>query len=63
VIFIDRSSKATLDENMKETLSVENIILALEKKIILEEKKSKKVTFNEEAKNKPSKNSFNLEGL
>lgn len=63
VMFIDRDGKITLSDDMKEALSVEKIILALEKKTILEERKSKKVTFKGETKKKPSKDPFSLEGL
>jgi len=40
-IFVDRAGKPTLAENMKEALAVEKRINALEKKAVLEERKSK----------------------
>jgi len=48
---------------MKEFLSIEEIILALEKRSEMEDKKYKKVTFSQESKKKTPKDSFNLEGL
>ena len=62
-IFVDRSNKATLVENMKEALSVERIFVALENKTKVEHKKSKKVTFKDESKKKSPKDPFDLEGL
>ena len=63
VIFVDRASKPTLAENMKESIAIEKIILDLDKKYALEERKSKKVTFRDESKKKSPKDPFDLEGL
>ena len=49
-IFVDRANKTTLVENMKEAIAVEKRIMALEKKNVIEERKSKKVTFKEDPK-------------
>jgi len=62
-IFVDRATKPTLAKNMKEAIVVEKCILALEKKIVLEERKSKKVTFRDESKKKSPKDPFDLEGM
>ena len=62
-IFVDRASKLTLVENMKEAITVEKRILSLDKKNALEERKSKKVTFRDESKKEPPKDLFDLEGL
>lgn len=43
-IFIDRVSKTTLAENMKEAIDVEKRILAVEKKNDVDERKSKRVS-------------------
>ena len=48
---------------MKEEIVVEKRIIALEKKNVIEEWKSKKVTFKEDPKEKQSKDPFDLEGL
>ena len=48
---------------MKESLSIENIILALEKKTAQEERNTKRVSFNDEPKNKTSKYPYYIEGL
>lgn len=64
VMFVDRYNKKELLDNMKESLSVEKIILSLEKKISLEERKQpKKISFKDESKNKSPKDPFDLEGL
>ena len=62
-IFVDRATKPTLVENMKEAIVVENCILAVEKKNIVDERKSKKVSFRDDPKKKQSKDPFDLEGL
>ena len=62
-IFVDRASKTTLVENLKEAIAVEKRIIALEKKSAIEERKSKKVTFKEDSKKKQTKDPFDLEGL
>lgn len=62
-IFVDRAAKPTLAENMKEAIAVEKHILALEKKNVLEERKSKKVTFKDKSKKKSPKYHFNIEGM
>ena len=59
---MDRANKATLVENMKEALSVEKRIVALEKKIAQEYRKRKKVTFKDESKKKAPKDPFDIEG-
>ena len=51
-IFVDRANKTTLVDNMKEAIVVEKCIIALEKKNIFEERKSKKVSFKEDPKKK-----------
>ena len=48
---------------MKEAFSVEKHIIALEKKICQEDKKSKKVSFKDDSKKNPSKDHFDVEGL
>ena len=48
---------------MKEALSVERRIIALEKRSQTDRRKSKKVTFKDDSKNKSSKDPFDLEGL
>ena len=48
---------------MKEALAVEKIILDLEKRSEIEDRKSKKVTFSQDSKKKVSKDPFDLEGL
>ena len=48
---------------MKEVVSVEKGINALEKKNDEEDRKLKRVTFKDEAKKKASKDPFDLEGL
>ena len=63
VIFVDRVAKTTLANNMKEVIAVENCIIALEKKNVVDERKSKKVTFKEYPKKKQPKDPFDLEGL
>ena len=62
-IFVDRANKATLVENMKEALSVQRRILALEKRSQIDDRKTKKVTFKDDSKKKTSKDPFDLEGL
>ena len=62
-IFVDRANNSTLVENMNEILSVEKIILALEKKTAQEDIKTKKVSFNDESKKKTYKDPYALEGL
>ena len=62
-IFVDRANKTTLVENMKEAIAVEKHIMALEKKNMIEEQNSKKVSFKEDPKKKQSKYPFDLEGL
>jgi len=44
-IFVDRANKTTLVENIKEVITVEKRIMSLEKKNMIEERKSKKVSF------------------
>ena len=51
-IFVDRANKATLVENMKEALSIEIRIIALEKRSQTNERNSKKVTFKDDSKKK-----------
>lgn len=60
-IFVNRATKPTLVENMKEAIAVEKCIL--DKKNELEEIKSKKVTFRDESKKKEPKYPFDLEAL
>ena len=48
---------------MIESLSVEKRITTLEKKNSQEERKSKKVSFKDDSKKKPSKDPFDVEGL
>jgi len=62
-IFVDRANKNTLVENMKEVVSVEKGINALEKKKDQEDKRLKKVTFKDESRKKAPKYPFGLEGL
>jgi len=62
-ILVDRATKSTLAENMKETIAMEKHILVVEEKNALEEHKSKKVTFRDDSKKKPPKYPFDLEGL
>lgn len=62
-IFVDRATKPTLAENMKEAIAVEKRIIALEKKAALEEQKSKKVTFKDDSKKKVAKDPYDMEGL
>jgi len=62
-IFMDRANKTTLADNMKEAIAVEKRIIALEKKNVVEERKSKKVSFKEDPKKKQPKDPFDLEGL
>lgn len=47
-IFVDRTTKPTLAENMKEAITIEKRILTLESKNAIEEMKSKKVTFRDD---------------
>ena len=56
-------NKPTLVENMKEAIIVEKHITALEKKNVMEERKSEKVSFKEDPKKKQPKDPFDLEGL
>lgn len=63
VTFVDRTNKASLVENMKEALSIQRRILALEKKSQTNEMKTKKVMFEDDCKNKTPKDPFNLEGI
>jgi len=62
-IFVDRSTKLTLAENIREVIAVEKHILALEKKNALEERKSKKVTSRDDSKKKAIKDPYDMEGL
>jgi len=49
-MFVDRDNKTIFLDNMKEALSVEKIILSLDKKTSLEERKwTKKVSFKDES--------------
>ena len=48
---------------MKEAIAVEKRIIALEKRSVIEERKSKKVTLREDSKKKQAKDPFDLEGL
>ena len=48
---------------LKEAIAVEKCIIALEKKNVVEEHKSKKVSFKEDPKKKQPKDPFDLEGL
>ena len=48
-IFVDRATKPTLAENMKEAIAVEKCILAIENKNALDERKSKKVSFRDDS--------------
>lgn len=50
---MDSANKVTLIENMKEALSVEIIIISLEKRLQIEERKSMKVTFKKESSKGP----------
>ena len=54
--FVDRAVKLTFAENMKEALAVEKCIIALEKKVALEDRKSKKVSFKDDSKKKTCRN-------
>jgi len=51
-IFMDRANKTTLANNMKEAIAVEKCIIAVEKKNVVEEHKSKRVSFKEDPKKK-----------
>lgn len=63
-MFVDIAQKTTLNDNDKEALVVEKILLALEKKVAVEERKpTKKVTFKEEPKKKNTKDPYDMEGL
>lgn len=62
-IFVVSAEKPTLVENMKEAIAVEKCIIALEKKISLKERKSKKVTFKDDSKKKVAKDPYDMEGL
>jgi len=62
-IFVDRANKTTLADNMKEEIAVEKRTIALEKKNVVEECKSKKVSFKEDPKKTQPKDPFGLEGL
>jgi len=53
----------TLVKNIKEALYVENIIIALEKKIAQEDRRMKNVSFKDEPKKKTLKVPFDPEGL
>jgi len=48
---------------MKEAITVEKRTITLEKKSTIEERKSKKVTFEEDSKKKQAKDPFDLEGF
>jgi len=48
---------------MKESIAVDKCIIALEKKNVVEERKSKMVSFKEDPKKKNPKDPFDLEGL
>lgn len=60
-IFIDRVSKQTLVENMREPITVEKHILALDKKNSFKEQKSKKLNFRDKSEKKAFKYPFDLE--
>ena len=62
-IFVDRENKTTLVENLTEAIAVEKHVIALEKRSVIEERKSKKITFKEDSKKKQTKDPFDLEGL
>lgn len=62
-IFVDRATKPTLTENMKEAIIVEKHIIDFEKKNTLEERKSKKVTSKDDSKKKPVKDPYDMEVL
>lgn len=49
-IFVDKAAKPTLAENMKEVIAVEKRILAVEKKNVVDERKSKNVSFRDDPK-------------
>ena len=48
---------------MKESLSIEKRITALEKNNSQEDRKSKKVSFKDDSKNKLPKDPFDVEGI
>ena len=48
---------------MTEAIVVEKHVIALEKRSVIEERKSKKFTFKEDPKKKQTKDPFDLEGL
>lgn len=48
---------------MKEALAVEKRIKAVEKKVALEDRKSKKVSFKDDSKKKTPKDPYDIEGL
>ena len=62
-LFCRQGRKPTLAKNMKEALVVEKHIIALEKKVALEDRKSKKVYFKDDSKNKMPKYPYDMEGL
>ena len=62
-IFVDREKMETLVENMKESLSVEKHITALEKNNSQEDRKSNKVYFKYDSKKKAPIDPFDVEGL
>ena len=49
-MFVDRATKPTLAENMKEAIAMEEHTLALEKKNVVDERMSKKVAFRDDPK-------------
>ena len=62
-IFVDRAAKPTLAKNMKKTFAIEKHIIDLEKKVALEDRKSKKVSFKDDSKKKTPKDPYDMEGL
>lgn len=62
-IFVDKAAKPTLAENMKEALSVEKHIIALENKAALEYRESKKVSFKDDSNKKMPQDPYDMESL
>ena len=62
-IFVDIAGKPTLAENMKEEIAVEKHVIALEKKVSLEDRKTKKVSCKDDSKKKTPKDPYDMEGL
>ena len=62
-IFVDRATKPTLAENMKQTIAVERWIIYLDKKNANEERKSKKFSFKDDSKKKTPRDPYDMEGL